>query len=94
MELPDIVYTVIRYSVFKEIKIRLNYTCNRGFARGAMVKNLPANARDTRQQVRSLGWDNPLEKEMATCSSILAWRSSWTEEPGRLLSMGSKKSQT
>ena len=39
--------------------------------------------------VRSLGWEDPLEKEMATYSSILAWRTPWTEEPGRLQSMGS-----
>ena len=38
--------------------------------------------------VRSLGWENPLEKEMATYSSILAWRIPWTEEPGRLQSTG------
>ena len=57
----------------------------------SVVKNPPANAGD---MVRSLGWEDLLEKEMATCSSILAWRISWTEEPGRLQSMGSKKSQT
>ena len=39
-------------------------------------------------QVRSLGWEDPLEKEMATHSSILAWKIPWTEEPGRLQSMG------
>ena len=39
-------------------------------------------------QVQSLGWEDALEKEMATHSSILAWRISWTEEPGRLQSMG------
>ena len=39
--------------------------------------------------VRSLGWEDPLEKEMATLSSILAWGIPWTEEPGRLQSMGS-----
>ena len=39
-------------------------------------------------QVQSLGWEDPLEKEMATHSSILAWRIPWTEEPGRLPSMG------
>ena len=50
-----------------------------------MVKNLPA-AQET--QVQSLGWKDPLEKEMATHSSILAWRISWTEEPGGLQSMG------
>ena len=38
--------------------------------------------------VRSLGWEDPLEKEMATHSSILAWKIPWMEEPGRLQSMG------
>ena len=42
-------------------------------------------------QVRSLGWEDPLEKEMATHSSILAWRIPWTEEPGGLQSMGSQR---
>ena len=50
------------------------------------VKSLPA-MQETR--VLSLGQEDPLEKEMATHSSILAWRSPWTEEPGRLQSMGS-----
>ena len=45
-------------------------------------------------QVRSLGWKDPLEKEMATESSILAWETPWTEEPGGLQSMGSKESDT
>ena len=50
-----------------------------------MVKRLPT-MRKTR--VRPLGWEDPLEKEMATHSSILAWKIPWTEEPGRLQSMG------
>ena len=50
-----------------------------------MVKHLPA-MRETR--VQSLGWEDPLEKEVATHSSTLAWKISWTEEPGRLQSMG------
>ena len=45
-------------------------------------------------QVHSLGWEDPLEKEVATHSSILAWEIPWTEETGYLLSMGSQKSQT
>ena len=49
------------------------------------VKNLPA-VRMT--WIRSLGWEDPLEKGMATHSSILAWRIPWTEEPGRLQSLG------
>ena len=40
-------------------------------------------------RVPSLGWEDPLEKEMATHSNILAWRIIWTEEPGRLQSTGS-----
>ena len=53
-----------------------------------MVENLPA-MQDTR--VQSLGWEDPLKKEMATHFSILAWRIPWTEEPGRLQSMGSQR---
>ena len=48
------------------------------------IKNLPA-VQET--QVRFMGWEDPLEKEMATHSSILAWIIPWTEEPGRLQSM-------
>ena len=55
------------------------------------VKNLPA-VQETR--VQSLGGEDPLEKEMATHSSILAWRISWTEEPGGLQSMGRQESAT
>ena len=50
-----------------------------------MVKNLPAM---WETWVGSLGWEDPREKGMATHSSILAWRIPWTEEPGRLQSMG------
>ena len=53
-----------------------------------MVKCLPA-MRETR--VQSLGWGDLLEKEMATHSSILAWKIPWMEEPGRLQSMGSQR---
>ena len=49
-----------------------------------MVKNLPANAGDVEMQIRSLGWEDPLEESMATHSSIPAWEIPWTEEPGRL----------
>ena len=49
-----------------------------------MVKNPPAMWQNW---VRSLGWEDPLEKEMATYSSILAWKIPWTEDPGGLQSM-------
>ena len=52
------------------------------------LKHLPA-MQET--QVRSLSWEDPLEKKMATHSSILAWRIPWREEPGRLQSMGSQR---
>ena len=56
-----------------------------------MVKRLPT-MRET--QVQSLGRENLLEKEMATHSTILAWKVPWTEKPGRLQSMGSQESDT
>ena len=55
---------------------------------GAVIKNLPASAGDKVTRVRSLGWEDPLEEEMVTHSSILSWNIPWTEEPGRLQSMG------
>ena len=55
------------------------------------VKCLP-EMREIR--VQPLGWEDPLEKKMETHSSILAWEIPWTEEPGRLQSMGSQQSRT
>ena len=59
-----------------------NRRCSPG---DSAVENRPAIP-DT--QIHSLGWEDPLEKEMATHSSILAWEIPWTEEPGGLQSMG------
>ena len=53
-----------------------------------MVKNLPAMQETW---VRSLGWEDSLEKDMTTCSRILAWRSPWTEEPSGLQSIESQR---
>ena len=58
-----------------------------GFSGGSVVKNQET-------QVQSLAREDPLEKETATHSSILAWEIPWTEEPGRLQSTGSQKTQT
>ena len=70
---------------------------HKGFPGGSVVKkkkkkeiHLPMQER----WVQSLGQEDPLEKEMATHSSILDWAVQWTGEPGRLQSMGSQKSQT
>ena len=61
-----------------------------GFPGGSVIKNLLAKQET---QVQFLGQEDPLEKEMATYSSILAWEIPWTEEPGELQSTGSQKSQ-
>ena len=63
----------------------------KGFLDGSEVKNLPAMQE---MQIRSLGWKDSLEKEMAPHSSILACEIPWLEEPGRLQSTGSQKSRT
>ena len=63
-------------------------TSSEGFPGGSVVMSPPAK-QETR--LRSLGQEDPLEKEMAIHSSILAWRIPWTEEPGRLQSTGSQR---
>ena len=64
---------------------------NMGFPGGLAVKNLPAMQKT---QVRSLGQEDLLEKEMATYSSVLVWEIPWTEKHGRLQFMVLQKSQT
>ena len=56
-----------------------------------MVKNLPANARDARGAGSTPGLEDPLEKEMAFLSSILAWEIPWMEKPGELQSLESQR---
>ena len=58
----------------------------KSFPSGSVIKNPPAKQE---MQIQSLGWEDPLEKEMATHPRILAQRISWTEEPRGLWSMGS-----
>ena len=63
-----------------------------GLPGDSLVKTLPATQEPQETQVRFLGEEDPLEEEeMATHSSILAWRIPWTEEPGGLQSMGSQR---
>ena len=62
-----------------------------GFPGGSAVKNLCAVHKMGKKQFLSLDWENPLEKEMATPSSILAWEILWTEEPSGLQSLGSQR---
>ena len=58
---------------------------------GSLVKNLPTKQEMQGTQVQFLGREDALEQEMATHSSILAWKTPWTEEPHRLQSMGSRR---
>ena len=60
--------------------------CNWGFPGGAAVRICLPMQEMQETQVQSLGWEDPLEEEMATHSGILAWRIPWIEEPGRLQS--------
>ena len=62
-----------------------------GFSGGTVVKNPPVNAGDARDMGQSLGWEDALDQEMATHSSILDWKIPWAEEPGRLQSMESQR---
>ena len=85
---PDSVDTMITsFQAIIPLRIDSIQCENRASLVAQMVKRLPA-MRETR--VQSLGWEDPLEKEMATHSSILAWKISWME-PGRLQSMGSQR---
>ena len=72
-------------SLIYDIKISI---IRLGFPGGSVVKNLPAKQK---ARVRSLGGEDPLEKAVATHSSILAWEIPWTEEPGGLWSTGSQR---
>ena len=68
--------------------VKLTSCAEESFSSGSVVKNSPAKQE---MQVRFLGWEEPVGKEMATHSSILTWEILWTEEPGRLQSMGSQR---
>ena len=65
-----------------------------GFPGGSAVKKPPAMQETQEMRVQFLGQEDPLEKEMATHSSILAWRIPWTEKPGGVLVDGVAQSQT
>ena len=72
-------------------RVRHNWVTSLHFPGGSVSKESACNAEYLGW---SLGWEDSLEKQMATCSSILAWRSPWTEEAGGLQSMGHKESDT
>ena len=72
---------------YAQLSTRVSWSTNSGSPSlvAQLVKNPPAMPETL---VQFLGWEDPLEKGKATHSSILAWRTPWTEEPGRLQSMG------
>ena len=77
--------TIFAQGIVLPSKKLANVKHQMGFPSGSVVKNLPAVQE---AQVQSLGWEGPLEREMATHSKMLAWRIPWAEEPGRPQSMG------
>ena len=86
--LPDYVYqTQYPAITFKFCFLEVRYFQSVSFPGSLVVKNLPSSAGD---MGLIPGLEDPLEKEMATHSSILAWEIPWTEEPGGLQSMGSQ----
>ena len=93
--LYSILGTVVEHSKAFEEKVMLSALCFKMISSDSkslmaqMVKHLPA-MRET--QIRFLGREDALEREVANHSSILAWKIPWTEEPGRLQSMGCKES--
>ena len=68
----------------------LHYMIQWGFPSGSAVGNLSAMQEPQGMQFPSLGWEDPLEEDMATHPRTLAWRIPWIEEPGGLQSMGSQ----
>ena len=80
------IYNVICFRCAAKESVLYTYICTSLVAQ--MVKRLPT-MRET--GVQSLGWEDLLEKEMATHSSILTWEILWVEEPGKLQSMGSQR---
>ena len=78
-------YFVGNYSVFKHLRTNL------GFPSDSPVKNLPVIQDMLEMWVQSLGQEDPMEKEMATHSSILPWKIPWTKEPGSLQSIRSQR---
>ena len=95
--LPCIARWILHHWAPREVPIQsflklASYKTDQGASLIAQsVKNLPARQET---QVQSLGWEDPLEKEIAAHSNILAWRILWTAEPGRLQYMGSQESDT
>ena len=92
---PLVSYTVVMTNKLSYLSVFLVFMCLPNYEGASLVaqsvKSLPA-VQETR--VRFLGQEDPLEKKMATHSSIFAWRIPWTEEPGGLQSMGSQESDT
>ena len=66
---------------------------NPGFPAGISGKDLSSQCRRHKTRVQSLDWQDPLEEEVATHPNILAWRIPWTEEPGRLQSIGLQRAR-
>ena len=91
VKLPEKEFRIMIVKMTKNLESKIEKmqeSINKASLVAQRLKHLPAM---WKTWVRSLGWEDPLEKEMATHSSILAWRIPWMEEPGGLQSMGSQR---
>ena len=81
-------YMLVTTNAFKKMYIRSPLERYRVSQVALIVTNLLLMQEMQETQVQSLGWENPLEKEMATCTSTLAWKIPWTDKPCRLQTIG------
>ena len=87
------VFLPARWSYLIQMSVKPTFICLALFSETSLVAQMVKHLSTMQETwVRYLGWEDPLEKEMATHSSTLAWKIPWREEPGRLQSMGSQRS--
>ena len=84
------IFFVFLVNISLSVSLKLTLPFQRASQVTLVIKKMPANARDTRELVQSLSWEDPLEKGIMTQSSILAWKIPWREEPRGVWSIGSQ----
>ena len=96
MDSTDLIFNtnLVLHAFLEKHYFVMPYRLLQNFPGGSVVKNLPAVQEMQETRVQSLGWEDPLEEEKATYSSILGWRIQWIEEPGGATVRGVAKNWT